>query len=108
MIRRLVEANYTQRRESPNPQQIEFWLQECRTVSLLLELAQRFPNRLLAATGVRPLLALAGPGDEVGLAGALEAEEKHEREADRLYWLPLRKELEALRHQRLRGAPPAL
>jgi hypothetical protein len=107
MIRRLVEAHYAQHRENPNPQQVQFWLQESRTVSLLLELAQRFPDELLAATGVRPLLALAGTGDEVGLAGALEAEEKRERDADRLYWLPLRKELEALRHQRLRGAPPA-
>ena len=46
----------------------------------------------------RPLLSLAVPKNEAELIRALDKEEKLERSADRIYWEPLRKELEALRH----------
>ena len=46
MIRRLVEAHYLQNQERPNSQQTLFWLRECRTESILMELAQRFPAEL--------------------------------------------------------------
>ena len=100
MIRRLVEAHYAQNRANPNPEQVQFWLRESRTPAMLRELAARYPDQLAGILSQRPLLTLAAAGDEPGLAAALEAEEKQEREADRLYWLPLRKELEDLRHQR--------
>jgi hypothetical protein len=103
MIRRLVEAHYTRHKENPSPEQVQFWLRECRTGSILVELAQRFPDQLSAAGGVRPLLSLAAAGHEPGLAAALELEEKREREADRAYWTPLRAELESLRLQRRKG-----
>ncbi len=99
MIRRLVESHYSRHRIEPTPAQIDFWLQECRTPPILLELVRRFPDQAAAQLPARPLLSLAITHDETGLAEALAAEERREREADRLYWLPLRKELEALRRR---------
>jgi hypothetical protein len=103
MIRRLLEAHYTRHAENPSPEQVQFWFRECRTVSILVELAQRFPDQIPAVSGVRPFLSLAAAGDEPGLAAALDLEEKLEREADRAYWTPLRAELEGLRRQRRKG-----
>jgi hypothetical protein len=100
MIRRLVEGNYARPRDNPTPEQVAFWLREGRTVSLLRDVAQRFPKELSDAVAFRPLLTLAAGGDEAALVAALEAEEKAEREADRAYWAPLRRELEQLRHAR--------
>lgn len=42
--------------------------------------------------------------DRESLETALQQEEKHERDADRRYWQPLRRELERLRQLRSRGA----
>lgn len=50
----------------------------------------------------RPLLAHAASGDMDQVEAGLFIEEKAEREKDRRYWLPLRKELEDLRRARLR------
>ncbi|MCX8038050.1 MAG: hypothetical protein N3D11_13550 [Candidatus Sumerlaeia bacterium] len=44
MIRRLVEVHYLQNRAGPNPRQVRFWLTECRTAPLLIELAKVFPD----------------------------------------------------------------
>jgi hypothetical protein len=48
----------------------------------------------------RPLLELVVKGSKFSLADALLTEEQKEREADREYWAPLKKELETLRHAR--------
>lgn len=48
----------------------------------------------------RPLLELAVTGSQSSLADTLLLEEQREREADRQYWAPLKKELERLRHSR--------
>jgi len=100
MIRRLVEAHYFQNSAKPNPAQIRFWLQELRTPQLLVEVAQRHTvvSRRLVST--RPLLTHAALGKMEELERALTAEESVERERDRQYWLPLRAELEKLRHAR--------
>ena len=37
-------------------------------------------------------------GDTEGVKAGLDEEERREREADRLHWIPLKKELESLRH----------
>ena len=98
MIRRLVEAHYFQNRAKPNPAQIRFWLQELRTPEILLELAGHYApisRRLISA---RPLLAHAVTGEIAKLEQALSAEETAERQSDKEYWLPLRQELERLRH----------
>ena len=68
-----------------------------------MEVATRFPEQVVALAKHRPLLSIAAAGDEAGLNTALDAEERREREADRVYWIPLKAELEALRHRR--GTP---
>ncbi len=98
MIQRLVEAHYAQNQQRPISEQILFWLGEARTPSLLIEVANRFPKVLPACFARRPLLSLAVQGNEKRLTSALDKEEKREREADQIYWEPLRKELEALCH----------
>ena len=100
MIRRLVEANYFQNREQPAPQQIEFWLREMRTAELLIEVVLRYSERVNVWTERRPLLRTACKSDRKGLEAALLDEEMTERALDREYWLPLKKELEGLRHGR--------
>ena len=103
MIRRLLEADYFAWRnasgEEPHP---EFWLREMRTAGLLIEVAQEFPGAAERVLKVRPLVRLAASGDETGLEAALAEEEREIRKADRNYWLPLKKELEALRRERAR------
>ena len=100
MIRRLVEAHYFQHRSKPSTAQITFWLRELRTPELLSHVARKSPVPCRRSLRDRPLLAtaLAGKGDE--LERALRAEETAERERDKRYWLPLRKELETLRRSR--------
>jgi hypothetical protein len=100
MIRRLIEANYVANRENPTAEQIEFWLLESRTPSLLREVAAAHPAIARRLSDRRPFLAsINGMGDRE-LEDALDAEEKREREIDREYWKPLREELERLRLER--------
>jgi hypothetical protein len=98
MIRRLVEAHYFQNQPKPKPAQIRFWFLELRTPELLVELARRYPAICRRVTRERPLLAHVHAGEPVGLEQALLAEETSERQRDREYWLPLKAELEKLRH----------
>ena len=102
MVRRLVEASYAAHQNEPDPEHIDFWLQECRTPAILLVLARKHPDRCGAAIENRPLLSRALAGDGIQLLDALDSEEKLEREADRAYWAPLRAELEELRRRRRR------
>ncbi len=100
MLRRLVEVNYFANRKHPTRQQIRFWFRELRTSGLLIELAAA-QNRLPAdLVRKRPLLKLVRAGNESVIAAALVEEEKLEREADRQYWKPLKRELESLRYAR--------
>ncbi|HUG38269.1 MAG TPA: nucleotidyl transferase AbiEii/AbiGii toxin family protein [Candidatus Limnocylindrales bacterium] len=100
MLRRLVEASYAAAFGSPTAEQVDFWLRELRTRALLAEAARRFPEEARSIAPTRPALAAAITGDEAGVVEALAGEEAREREADRRYWEPLRKELERLRHGR--------
>jgi hypothetical protein len=100
MIRRLVEAHHASHRNHAAAEQIRFWFQEARTVSLLVKLADSYPDMKTEAAPQRPLLALAAFGQEPSLEAALLEEECKEREADKRYWLPLKQELERLRHPR--------
>jgi hypothetical protein len=99
MIRRLVEANFFQNRREANVAQIKFWLKELRTPQLLVEVAQENPQRARRMFARRPLLRFALAGGLARLERALAAEEAAERKKDRIYWQPLRKELEQLRHR---------
>jgi hypothetical protein len=104
MIRRLVEAHYFQHRRRATRARVRFWLRESRTPEVLVELSQSnaaLARRIVAA---RPLLAHAIAGNMAGLERALAAEAAAERQRDRVYWLPLRRELEALRHSRSKAS----
>ncbi len=98
MIRRLIEAHCVQYRKKPSSEQIDFWLKELRTTSLLIKIAKRYPARASVLKKQRPLLTLASAEDEKRLETALEREKKYERESDRKYWLPLIAEMEKIRH----------
>src|SRR5207302_11513341 len=101
MIRRLLEADFFQRRENAMPADIRFWFTELRTPDLLIALARAYPAAGRRLTAKRPLLRFAFHADPIALASALSAEEAAEREADRVYWQPLREEqLEQLRHKK--------
>jgi hypothetical protein len=106
MLRRLIEANYVANSSAPTSAQLHFWLRECRTPSLLLDLADQHPSLCTEVSADRPLLAFAIDGNEKDLSSALREEEQKERDADHAYWRPLRKELEALRHPDRRGHQP--
>lgn len=103
MLRRLLEASYFTHRGRPTPPQLRFWLLELRTPELLIELASARPQLTNRLTRIRPLLSLAEPGHEAAMAGALLEEELAEREIDRRYWAPLKRELEQLRLARGRN-----
>ncbi|MBI1841960.1 MAG: hypothetical protein HYR88_14065 [Verrucomicrobia bacterium] len=100
MLRRLVEAHYFQNSAKANPARVRFWLRELRTPELILEVARHYAAIGRRLAPARPLLTHAFSGDRVELERGLGAEESVERELDRRYWLPLRAELEKLRHAR--------
>jgi hypothetical protein len=97
MLRRLVEADYVAQK-TPSRADVQFWLQESRTPSMLVELAAAFPDQARALAVMRPALNAAVGGDATDITAALCEEEEREREIDRIYWEPLRRELEVLRH----------
>jgi hypothetical protein len=98
MIRRLVEAHYFQNISKPTSPQIRFLLQELRTPELLIELARDHKELCTKLSANRPLLAEILRGNSTTAESALLAEETTERNLDRQYWVPLRNELEKLRH----------
>jgi len=100
MIRRLVEAHYFENQRKPTSAQIRFWFQELRTPELLVELAVRYPAICRRLLEQRPLLAHAESAKMTELEQALLVEETAERQRDKEYWVPLRRELEKLRHGR--------
>lgn len=97
MLQRLVEVHYLRHRTDSNPEQQQFWLRELRTPELLLEASHTWPQVARLAAAQRPLLVLARADKLRELEEALMAEERTEREQDRLYWQPLKAELEQLR-----------
>jgi hypothetical protein len=102
MLRRLVEAHYFSRPRRPNARKLDFWFKEMRTPEVLVKIVKKYPAQARRAARRRPLLLHALKGDEPGLEAALKKEEETERDADRLYWAPLKKELERLRHKHMR------
>lgn len=102
IIRRLVEAHYQQFKQASSLERIRFWLSEARTPERLIALATKYPRLAAQVSRKRNLLILAQRGQKDKLAKALQEEEISERARDATYWLPLRRELEALRLQRLK------
>jgi hypothetical protein len=64
MIRRLVEADFFERREAATAADIRFWLSELRTPELLVAVAASNPDRCRRLIAERPCLGLALRGDE--------------------------------------------
>jgi hypothetical protein len=100
MLRRLVEASFFENRRKPNTAQVRFWLAELRTPQLLVEVAREHFATAKKLAAKRPLLRFALTADLEKLEAALAVEEAAQRKSDRLYWQPLLKELEKLRHGR--------
>lgn len=100
MLTRLVEAHWFQNRSDATPARIDFWLRECRTPVILLELANLFIQEAMGLKSIRPLLIAAIQQDAERLEHALEQERQTEIAADKTYWAPLRQELERLRRSR--------
>jgi hypothetical protein len=86
-----------QHRMKPAGARVAFWLQELRTPELLAEVAQGRPRSCRRIAECRPLLCAALAGELEQVADGLHEEEKAERERDRQYWSPLRRESAFLR-----------
>ena len=100
MIRRLVEANYFANRDEPSDEQLNFWLRESRTASILISLAASQPDLANTEAINRPLLKHALTSDDAALESALKEEENLERAKDCKHWLPLKRDLEQMRRNR--------
>lgn len=97
MIDALVAIHYRENGGNATPDWVTFWLMEARSPELLIELITRFRAEANKRQSMRPLLAHAGAGNLSVLREALDAEVRAEQEEDRLYWEPLKRELESFR-----------
>lgn len=97
MIRRLVEVNWFEFRDQVTDSRVTFWLRELRTPELLAECAATFSDAAAVVAREREAVDAAIAGDRARVERALIDEQERERERDRLYWKPLRAELEELR-----------
>jgi hypothetical protein len=100
MIRRLIEADIFNASADPPEEQIRFWLSECRTPELLIDLVKKYPDTAKILSLQRPLLMQAISGRETEIEKLLHKEEEYERKLDKEYWAPLKKELEIWRHKK--------
>jgi hypothetical protein len=102
VIELLVNIHIQENLVAPRPEWIQFWLCECRSATQLVSLARRFTDECRALTAVRPLLAYALAGQQAVLLEALDVEMRAEQNADRVFWEPVRRELEAMRFEEAR------
>ena len=100
MIRRLIEADIHRVSNAPSEDKICFWLSECRTPELLILLSAKYPKIAFRMSANRLLLSSAIQGNLEKVQILLKDEEDKEREADRQYWMPLKKELEKWRFKK--------
>lgn len=100
MLRRLVENDIILHRDSPSKEQVRWWLCESRNARHLMEIAEKYPRLVKECMRHRPLLSFAISADLEPLESGLKDEELLERQKDIEYWIPLRKELEMLRHKK--------
>lgn len=104
MVERLVESDYFEHADKPSEAQRQFWLREGRSAEFLMELAAEYPEQAAAMATQRPAMAAALTGNMEATERALFEEVQAERNADREYWDPLKKELEEFRHAKRRSA----
>jgi hypothetical protein len=99
-IRLLMERSWFTLAEPPPPGEIDFILRELRTPELLIEAATRFHSAAQGVAGRRPAVEAALSGDIEQVRAALRIEQDEAIRKDRLWWEPLKRELEQFRHQR--------
>ncbi len=99
MIGALIEVHHREHQNESTPGRIAFWLMESRSPERITDLCLRYPAEARALLPRRPLLAHAFSGDLDLLRAALDAEVRAEQAKDRLYWEPLKQEMEAFRRQ---------
>jgi hypothetical protein len=99
-VERLVEALYFNVGQSPTAGDIDFLLRELRTPELLIEAVTRFPESAQEIGARRPAVQSALSGNIEQVRAALRIEQDEAMLRDRLYWEPLKRELEQFRHQR--------
>ena len=100
MLNRLIENDMHLAR-NPAQERIEWWLSECRNPETLIKLARKHGSLTKQTIKTRSLLKVALKNEPAKLRKLLAREEMQEREKDKKYWMPLRKELEHLRHSKI-------
>lgn len=100
MLKRLIEIDILNTQQ-PAFDRIKWWFLECRTPELLIKLSGKYPYIAKECSKKRSLLKYAITESQEEVYTSLLKEEEIERNKDRLYWAPLRKELEQLRHKSL-------
>lgn len=101
MIRRLVETAYFSLPPAPENDQLEFLFLELRSPDLLVKLATQFGQAAESFAPRRRAVNQALCGSVETVAAEFALEEAAEREADRIYWRPLKLEMEQLRRSRV-------
>lgn len=96
MIERLVEQNFFTTAD-PDPARVDFWLRELRTPQLLIRVAAQHSKAAREMAAIRPAVAAAIEGNLETVADALYEEQREEMRKDRVYWEPLKRELEEFR-----------
>ena len=97
-----MDSKVLQTFKNAGQEKILFWLKECRTPDLLIEIAKKNVALCKNLLQDRPLLKEALNQDSEAIENALIKEEMIEKRKDREYWIPLRKELEQWRFARKR------
>lgn len=100
MIQRLIEAHWFNHRSEPTEARIQFWLRECRSPEILIDMSATHRIEAMRLSVERPAIDAALKKDIVAIEESLEKERRTEAEADKAYWLPLRKELEEMRRSK--------
>src|ERR1019366_744370 len=90
----LMERHYVTPGESPSNGVVHFLLRELRTPEVLIEAVARFPEVARDIAPHRPVVQAALNGDRESLFPALRAERDEARGLDRIWWEPLKRELE--------------
>ena len=102
MLKRLVENDIILHKDNPSKAQLRWWLCESRNVAQLIELAKKYPKAAKKCVAERALVFYAIEANVKKLERQLQREELVEQKKDVEYWNPLKKELEILRHQRIK------
>ena len=99
MLKRLVEDDIILNKDSPSDERVRWWFFEGRNADSLIRLAEEYTEIVKECALHRSLLSAAISGDIQKLNFQLREEELTERQKDIEYWVPLKKELETLRHK---------